>query len=281
MTNHDNRTYLPRTQIEIINPDLRRGPFRQVIFDFDGTVSLIREGWQQVMASMMTEILLTTPQAEDEITLHERMREFVAQTTGQQTILQMAGLAEAVEQRGGEAKDPQLYKQEFLKRLASRIDRRIAAIKSGQVEPAEMVVPGVLDILPTLRRQGLTCYLASGTDEKSVIKEAKLLGVADYFNGGIYGARDDGQAVSKKMLIQRILSENNQASHELLVFGDGRDEITHAAAAGCIAVGVASNEAERRGINEAKRDQLIQVGADLIIPDFRDYEILLDYLTGA
>jgi hypothetical protein len=63
----------------------------------------------------------------------------------------------------------------------------------------------------------------------------------------------------------------------LAVFGDGCDEIEHAAAAGSLAVGVASNEAERQGINETKRQQLIQVGAGIIISDFREYKAFLRY----
>ena len=40
-------------EIEVLRPDLRRGRFRSVLFDFDGTLSLIREGWPQVMIPMM------------------------------------------------------------------------------------------------------------------------------------------------------------------------------------------------------------------------------------
>ena len=43
-------------EIEIVNPDLPRGRFRSALFDFDGTLSLIREGWPQVMIPMMTEM---------------------------------------------------------------------------------------------------------------------------------------------------------------------------------------------------------------------------------
>ena len=39
--------------MEIVNPDIERGRIRSVLFDFDGTLSLIREGWQQVMGPMM------------------------------------------------------------------------------------------------------------------------------------------------------------------------------------------------------------------------------------
>ena len=50
-------------EIEILRPDLPRGRFRSVIFDFDGTLSLIREGWPQVMIPMMVRALRATATA--------------------------------------------------------------------------------------------------------------------------------------------------------------------------------------------------------------------------
>ena len=47
---------------------------------------------------------------------------------------------------------------------------------------------------------------------------------------------------------------------------------------GGLAVGVASDEVERRGVNEQKRALLIAAGADAIIPDFSQPAALLDYL---
>ena len=52
-------------EIEILRPDLPRGRFRSVLFDFDGTLSLIREGWPQVMIPMMVEVLRGTGTARD------------------------------------------------------------------------------------------------------------------------------------------------------------------------------------------------------------------------
>ena len=159
-------------------------------------------------------------------------------------------------------------------------DKGVAALKQGRLDPADMVVPGAMEILAKLREREVTCYLASGTDEPYVIDEAQALGVADYFDGGIYGALDDYQNFSKKMVIDRILNEHQLAGHELLTFGDGYVEIENTAAVGGLAVGVASNESERQGIDAWKRQRLIEAGADIIIPDFRDFEPLLNYLNS-
>ncbi len=280
MNTNTHPTYLPGTQIEIINADISRASFGHALFDFDGTVSLIREGWQQVMIPMMVEILLATPGAEDETTITQVVTDFVTRLTGKQTIYQMIQLVEEIKRRGGQPKEPLAYKYDYLDRLWTRIENRVTGLKNGRFDPIEMVVPGVVDTLAALRQQGVTCYLASGTDEKFVIDEAQILGVADYFNGGIYGAQDDYKTFSKKMVIDRILYEHHLAGNQLVTFGDGYVEIENTTAVRGIAVGVASNEAERQGIDTWKRQRLIEAGADIIIPDFREYEALLHYLTG-
>ena len=203
MINRSN--YLPDTYIEIINPNFTSTQFRHALFDFDGTVSLIREGWQQVMIPMMVEILLATPAAEDEATINRVVTDFVTRLTGKQTIYQMIQLADEVAKRGGRPLEPLAYKYEYLERLWARIEGRVARLKAGELDPAELVVPGVIDTLVALRARGVTCYLASGTDEPYVLDEAAALGVAEYFDGGIYGALDDYRNFSKKMVIDRIL----------------------------------------------------------------------------
>jgi phosphoglycolate phosphatase len=131
-----------------------------------------------------------------------------------------------------------------------------------------------------LRRRGVSLYLASGTDLKYVRHEAELLGVAEYFGDHIYGAQDDYKAFSKQMIVERILRDNNLNGEELLGFGDGFVEIEEIKKYGGCAVAVASDEANRRGVNEWKRNRLVQAGADLVIPDYRGAGRLLAYLFG-
>ncbi len=122
-------------------------------------------------------------------------------------------------------------------------------------------------------------YLASGTDEKYVAEEAALLGLTAYFGDRVYGAIDDYRKFSKEMVIERILRENRVEGSALLGFGDGYVEIQNIKSAGGVAVAVASDEAGRSGRPDAwKRDRLIGVGADIVIPDFRENGALLAYL---
>lgn len=270
-------TFLENTHIEIINPHVPRGRIRHALFDFDGTVSLIREGWQGVMIPMMVEVLLQTPKHEGEAELRALVTEFVDRLTGKQTIYQMIQLCQEVRQRGREPLAPLEYKWMYLERLWERIEGRVAGLKSGEIEPAAMMVPGAVPMLEALRARGVSCYLASGTDEGYVLDEAAALGLSPYF-ASIYGALDDYQNYSKRMVIERILNDNHLSGSEFVTFGDGYVEIEDTKAVGGIAVGVASDEANRRGINEWKRQRLIEAGADLIIPDFRQHEQLMAYL---
>ncbi len=269
--------YYPGSQIEIISPDIQRGNLQYALFDFDGTISLIREGWQGIMIPMMVEILMETPRHEDRQTIEAIVKEFVTRLTGKQTIYQMIQLCEEITARGGSPQEPAQYKALYNQRLDQHIQERIAGLQSGRVKPEEMTVPGTFTWLNILKQHGVVCYLASGTDEKYVQEESALLGLTDYFDG-IYGAQEDYKTFSKKMVIDRILRTHRLHGSNFVAFGDGFVEIEDAKSVDGIAVGVASDEKNRCGIDEWKRNRLIAAGADLIIPDFREAGLLEAYL---
>lgn len=269
--------------MEILCPPASGARFEHAVLDFDGTISLIREGWQAVMTGYFVEVMMEAPgAAEHEPESIERLvREFITLHTGKQTIYQCIALAEEVARLRGRPLDPQAYKDEYHRRLLERIDGRLTGLEDGSLRPEDFVVPGSYQMLDMLRGQGLTLCLASGTDEHYVLHEAALLGVDRYFGGHIYGAQRDYRTFSKKMVIDRILRENAVQGQKLLGFGDGYVEIENIAQAGGYAVGVASNEAERQGIDAWKRERLIRAGAHLIIPDYRDLAPLEQLLFGA
>ena len=265
--------------IEIVNTKLRRGHFKHAVFDFDGTLALIREGWQEVMIPMMVEILMETGTKETEEEIHSLVKLFVTDLTGKQTIYQMIRLAEEVQKRGGTPKEPVDYKWQYLDLLNDRIKDRLESLRSGSVDPIDWVVPGTYDLLEALKSRGTRLYLASGTDEKFVLDEAELLKTTEYFDG-IYGAQDDYKKFSKKIVIERILRENEVSGEELVTFGDGYVEIENTHDVGGVGIGVATDEKNRVGIDEWKRSRLIQAGADVIIPEFRETAVLVPYLYG-
>ena len=262
-------------EAEIHRPDFPRGKFRSVLFDFDGTLSLIREGWPQIMIPMMVDVLRGAGAKEDDATLAAQVEDFVMRLNGRQTIYQMMQLADEVAKRGGTPLEPLVYKHRYHDLLMHRIQGRLDALASGQVAPDAWTVPGSHAFLESLRAKGLTLYLASGTDLQFVRNECRLLGLAHYFGPHIYGALDDYQNFSKKMIIERILKENNLRGEELIGFGDGFVEIEEIKRAGGVAVAVASDEVKRQGIHPWKRDRLVRAGADMVIGDYRHHDWLM------
>ncbi len=211
-------------QIERVRPEATAAQARVALFDFDGTISTIRSGWIDVMAPMMVEILMDLKSGETEAELDLLIREMVWRTTGKETIYQMMDFAALVSARGGTALEPLQYKKMYLDRLWERIVGRIEDLKQEKVAPEVYMVPGARAMLEALRERGLKMYLASGTDEIYMREEARLLGVAPYFDGGVFGARDD-YSFSKKILIQSILSGTDVRGEEIVGFGDGYVEI--------------------------------------------------------
>ena len=271
--------FLPGTSIEVLREIRLAQPPQFVLFDFDGTLSLIREGWQSIMIPMMVEQLQESGAAEPPEALAATVRDFVYELTGKQTIYQMIRLAEEIRKRGGRARAPLEYKRMYHDRLMARIHHRREALRGGTAAPETMVVPGSLVLLRELRERGVRMFLASGTDERYVLEEARLLGLEPFFGRYMYGALDDPTSFSKQLVIERILKENQVPGASLLGFGDGYVEIDNVKSAGGTAVGVATDEEGRSGRPDAwKRERLIGVGADLIVPDFRESAQLIEYL---
>ncbi len=247
-----------------------------VLFDFDGTLSLIRQGWPDVMVPMFVEMLPRLPGETDE-QCQRLCFEDIMRLNGKQTIYQMIQFAERVKERGGTPQEPLWYKNEYLRRLDERIRWRLEGLTSGKIAKDDLLVYGTRNLLENLKRRKVALYLASGTDEPFVKREAELLDVAKYFGPHIYGAKDDYKTFSKKMVIDRILKENAISGSQLLAFGDGYVEIQNTKEVGGLAVAVASDEAHNGSgqMDEWKRTRLLGVGADVVIPDFRDIDALL------
>lgn len=258
-----------------------RRQITHVLFDFDGTLSLIRQGWPEVMLPMFLE-LLPKKENDSEEPLRKLLFDDIMRLNGKQTIYQMIQFAERVQERGGEAREPLWYKNEYLRRLDERIRFRLEGLAHGALARDDFLVFGSRRLLENLHHRGLNLCLASGTDEPFVKREAALLDVSRYFGEHIYGALDDYKSFSKKMVIDRILRENKIVGEQLLAFGDGYVEIQNTKEAGGLAVAVASDEAHNGSgrVDEWKRQRLLGVGADVVIPDYRDADALLDCILA-
>jgi phosphoglycolate phosphatase-like HAD superfamily hydrolase len=263
--------------IEQLRPGVSAKGARVCLFDFDGTISLIRSGWMDVMVPMMVEVLLDLKTGETEEELRAVVEEFVWKLTGKQTMYQMIEFAAQVEKRGGLPLDPLAYKRTYLERLHERIRDRLEELRGG-ADPEKYLVPGARALLESLKERGLKMYLASGTDQAYMREEARLLDVTRYFGGGVYGALDDYKSFSKRILIQQLIASAEVRGHEFLGFGDGYVEIENVKEVGGVAIGVASLEPECRAVDEWKRRRLAGVGADFIIANFLCHRELLHTL---
>jgi phosphoglycolate phosphatase-like HAD superfamily hydrolase len=269
------------SSVELPGPLAPRPEIGHVLFDFDGTISLIRQGWPEVMVPMFAEVMPRLP-GESEAEVERLVLDDIMRLNGKQTIYQMIQLAGRIEERGGRPREPLWYKHEYLRRLEGHIAARTAGLARGDIPAEALLVHGVRPLLEHLSALGLDLYLASGTDEDAVKREADLLDIARYFGPHIYGAQDDYKNFSKKMVIDRILNENGITGRRLMSFGDGYVEIENTKQVGGLAVAVASDEANNGSgrVDEWKRQRLLGVGADVVIPDYRDAVPFVDYMLG-
>ena len=238
------------------------------VFDFDGTLSKLRAGWEEVMEPMMCELIPGEPN--QVLTL---VKKYIDESTGIQTILQMQWLADTIQARGGIALDPWEYKNIYLQRLMQTVEQRKTDVITGKTNASLYKVFGSDNFLARLQERGIKMYAASGTDEEDVQKEAAILGFDKYFTD-IRGAKNGSFACSKEAVLRDLVSQNSN----MLVVGDGKVEIKLGREVGALTLGVASNDiigCDDCDINMAKYNRLKNAGAHIIVSDFRETEEIM------
>ena len=277
------------TEIEIVNEDIELGRIQHALFDHDGTISALRQGWEAIMEPVMVKAILGPQyEAADEAAYRrvvERVRDYIDKSTGIQTILQMEALVEMVREFGfvpeGEVLDKFGYKAIYNTALMDLVHGRLTKLERAELHVADFSIKGAADFVTRLADRGIMLYMASGTDREDVLREAAALGYSQRFGDHIYGAVGDVSKYSKKMVVEEILHRNQLCGPELVCFGDGPVELRETKKRGGIAVGIASDEVRRYGLNPEKRARLVKAGADIIVPDFSQGEALRKYLLSS
>lgn len=260
---------MPPASVEVLSPDLPRGRFRVAVFDFDGTVSLLREGWARVMADMGVE-LLDDPAAFSFLELEMLM------LSGKPSIFQMERLRAIATERGKPSPAAADLLADFNRRLSALTDDRRTSLANGTDPPEAWAVAGTHDLLTTLRDRGVTLVLASGTPIEAVREESALLKLSDFFGDRVFAPDGLSGDFSKRAVIESLGVSGDQ----LIGFGDGYAETVEVKRAGGVAVGLATVEAGRGGLNPVKRRMLMDLGADVIAPHYEPAGELADWLFG-
>jgi len=275
------------TQIEVVSALPEAKQFTHCIFDQDGTLSTLRQGWEEIMEPMMVKAILGDRSAEVEEALYQEVlgsvRDFIDKTTGVQTLVQMKGLCDLVRRFGVVQEERILdefgYKKIYNDELLAMVTRRIEQLQAGELDVEDFTMKKALPFLHALHQRGVQMVLASGTDQDDVVREATILGYAPLFEGRLYGSVGDITKDAKKIVLERIMHDiGDSASTRVVTFGDGPVEMRETHKRGGYAIGVASNEIRRHGLNLSKRRRLVEAGADLVVPDFAQMEQLLAIL---
>ena len=265
--------------LEILPGFHPRPRISHVVLDFDGTLSLLRGNWQQTMRELFLE-LLPPVSGESRSELERELTQEILSFNGRQPIHQMRAFAARVAARGGHAQAAEEYLAHYARRLRRDINARIDAIRSGERDRDEFLVPGTRALLNRLRAHGFQLTLLSGTNEEFVREETDLLRLTDYFDGGIFGGTKDPRDFSKERIYADLMRREGITGENLLSFGDGPVEIRATVELGGLPVAVASDEtANGPGqVHQDKRDVLINAGALVVIPDYRHPDTLLNQL---
>ena len=183
-------------------------PIQAIVMDFDGTLSTLRCGWEKIMRSVMTECLVPSGN-EPPPELIREIDDYIHDSTGIQTIVQMKWLAEAVQRHGRKdmPTDPWYYKEIYNQRLMEMVGVRRDELESGRLRAADFLIPGGLLFIQALHSRGIKIFLASGTDTPDVQREAHALGLDGYCTA-ICGAEAHSELCSKSAVLEKLLRQS-------------------------------------------------------------------------
>ena len=204
----------------------------------------------------------------------ERVREYIDHTTGVQTLVQMQGLVEMVREFGVRARRTRSWTQHGYKAHLQRgaawpwCGARLAKLARGELAVEDFTAQErARASCARLRAAGVQLYLASGTDQQDVERRSRGPGL----RGPVRAAGSTASVGRRRRrrpsgwcstaILADIGPRGGAAAGHLRrrAGGDPRD----ATSAAGLAVGVASDEVRRFGLNPSKRARLIRAGADV------------------
>lgn len=250
---------------------------KAAIFDFDGTISTLRHGWEQVMYDYMFEQL--SRYYEDKEVLSEKIWQYIYESTGIQTIYQMEWLVDQVKAKGGTPLDRWEYKDGYNEALLKVVKGRTEKLLKGELEQKDFRIPGSKEFIEKLVDKGIKCYIASGTDDVDIKREMKSVGV-DHLLEDSQGAPERKKDCPKASVYNRLI-QLGYKPNEIMVIGDGKVEMNLGRENGSLTLGIACDEYNLEGIDVRKLDRLMEAGAHAVVIDFIDTDSIFKWMEGA
>ena len=248
-----------------------RPSISHVLFDFDGTLSLIRQGWPEVMVPMFVEVAAPRYRAKRTSTCARLVIDDIMRLNGKQTIYQMIQLAERIKERGGTPREPLCTSTNTCAGSMQHIGVRTGRLCQRTDPPDELLVYGSRRLLEPAAL-GLPLYLASGTDESVVKREAALLDVDALFRRAHLRRRGRLQAVFQENGHRadprgRTAIPGGSCSPSATAMWKSKTPRKQAAWPWLSPAMKPTTAPER---STSGSTPALGVGADVVIPDFRD-----------
>lgn len=221
-----------------------------LVSDWDETHSRLRAGWQAIMFAMMIAAIirgtkLRSAQRKKIVTAVERL---IQRSTGRRTIEQMEELVLLVERFGlTKPKSAAEYKLEYNVPLMQLVYERLQQLYSTPDAIDELAVTGSLRFLVAARKRGATLGIFSGTDQNNVQNESFELiqraGLDWYqiFQGNVWGSTPDRGGSAKGSILPELLWQRSLSAKQLIVAGDGPEELEAGRAVGAYLIAVTSD----------------------------------------
>lgn len=232
---------------------------RLAVFDFDGTLSLLREGWATIMAQQGVELLDDTSR-QTELELEMLM------LSGKPSITQMQRLIELAQAAGKPHPTDAELLHEFQNRLRGILDARLAAITTSP--SGAFCVPGAITYLEHLASAGIECVLVSGTQKDFVVAEAEQLNVRRFFGDQLFAPEANNSSFRKLDVIAEMMKQRQLDGSQLIGYGDGYAETVAVRELGGYVVGLATCDIGETGLHPLKQQMLTTLGAHAILPSY-------------
>ncbi len=129
------------------------------------------------------------------------------------------------------------------------------------------VLPHARQFLNNCRAHGIRCFILSSMDSLAFERQAKELGVFDYFEGVHTGILD------KETHIHKLLAQHGLDPAQTAFIGDMQHDMAAAHCAGVCAIGVLT------GYNNAS--QLCEAEPDLVVPHLGALQALMQRFNGS